>query len=79
MSYDALRKSTLLHTHIKNALIVCCDGNQNGWHTKAPPITSRKAHNTIIFDIPSLPSTYPSDFPASFLNPVMYSLMKYHH
>jgi hypothetical protein len=45
------------------------------------PITSREARDTVISDVPGLPSAHPSDFPASFLNPVMYmySWMKYHH
>ena len=43
------------------------------------PFISREVRDTIISDIPGLPAAHPSDFPASFSNPMIYSWIKYHH
>jgi hypothetical protein len=62
-------------THMINALIVCCAGSQKGWRPPPHHIARSARHR-----YPWSPIiTPPLDFLASFPNPVMYSLMKYHH
>jgi hypothetical protein len=68
-----------MQSHEKRINCVVCRQSERLAHEGSLPITSREARDTVISDIPGLPSAHPSDFLASFLNPVMYSWMKYHH
>jgi hypothetical protein len=74
MSYDALRKSTLVHRfmylHEKCINCVLSWQLERLAHEGRLPITSREARDTVISDIPGLPSAHlSSGFPRLFLKP----------